>query len=198
MWDIRTGKQAQVFNSKKEVLSVVFSPDGSQVATASNDKSISLWDIETGQRVSKLEGHDNDISAVVFSPDGKFLISGSHDRSIILWDIAKGSRRKTFIGHENEIISLAISRDGNRLVSLEKWHHIPMPIDAFFGAVKRIRQHPESEDKHGALIIVWDVTSGQIIKRIKAEKESEAMALSPDGHYLLLGQKKDILVYKID
>ncbi|CAD8167197.1 unnamed protein product [Paramecium pentaurelia] len=69
------------------VRSACISPDGNTLASGSNDKSIRLWDVKTGQQQAKLDGHENWVASVCFSPDGNTLASGSYDNSIRLWDV---------------------------------------------------------------------------------------------------------------
>ena len=59
------------------VLSVAFSPDGKRIVSGSRDKTIQLWDAETGEMLQPpLEGHKDEVQAVAFSPDGKCIVSG--------------------------------------------------------------------------------------------------------------------------
>jgi platelet-activating factor acetylhydrolase IB subunit alpha len=61
-------------------------------ATGSRDKTIKLWNVETGVCIATLNGHDNWVRALVFHPDGKYLLSSSDDKSIKIWDLDQGPR----------------------------------------------------------------------------------------------------------
>ena len=69
--------------------SVAWSPDGSQLASASNDKTVRIWDASTGQEVSQLQGHSSDVRSVAWSPDGSQLASASEDETVCIWDLVR-------------------------------------------------------------------------------------------------------------
>ncbi len=81
--------------------SVAFSPDGSTLASASQDGTIILWDVKTRRRLgTPLAGHTDAVWGVAFSPDGGTLASASQDGTVILWDV-KTRRRlgEPLVGH---------------------------------------------------------------------------------------------------
>jgi WD40 repeat protein len=69
---------------------VAWSPDGRSILTGSRDRTLSLWEASTGERVRVLEGHDGGVTSVAFSPDGSPAVSGSQDKSVILLEVASG------------------------------------------------------------------------------------------------------------
>jgi WD40 repeat protein len=76
------------------VQSVCFSPDGRTLATAEDDHSVFLWEVETGQPRRDLEGHRGAVFAVAFAPDGKSLASASYDLTALVWDVARRAGRQ--------------------------------------------------------------------------------------------------------
>ena len=67
--------------------SVAFSPDGSTLASGSEDNTVRLWDVETGEHIRTLTGHTGVVWSVAFSPDGRTLASGSEDCTVLLWGL---------------------------------------------------------------------------------------------------------------
>ena len=93
LWDIETGTAigCALEGHSSSVNSVVFSPDGSKLASASHDNMVCLWDVETGSAIGcALEGHSSSVYLVVFSPDGFKLASQSYDNTVCLWDADLG------------------------------------------------------------------------------------------------------------
>lgn len=81
------------------VYCVAFGPDGKTLASASEDKTVTLWDVATGKERAILRGHTESVLSVAYSPDGKTLASASLDKTVKLWDAATGKERTTLQGH---------------------------------------------------------------------------------------------------
>ena len=65
--------------------SVAYSPDGTKIISGSGDKTIKIWNANTGQCLQTLEGHSGSVYSVAYSPDGTKIISGSFDYTIKIW-----------------------------------------------------------------------------------------------------------------
>jgi len=99
------------------VNSVAISPQGSTLASGSDDKTIKLWNLDTQQAIATLEGHAHAVKSVAFSPNGKILATGSDDRTIKLWDINTTQEIRTLSGHSHAVKSVSFSQDGKLLAS---------------------------------------------------------------------------------
>ncbi|KAK3984174.1 putative vegetative incompatibility protein [Cladorrhinum sp. PSN332] len=99
------------------VYSVAFSPNSKLIASASDDKTVKLWDTATGACTQTLEGHSNFVLSVAFSPDSKLVASALDDKTVKLWDAATGACTQTLEGHSNFVLSVAFSPDSKLIAS---------------------------------------------------------------------------------
>ena len=142
------------------ITELVFSSDGATLASASEDRTIRLWDVTTGTHKHTLTGHNSHIYSIAFSPDGSTLASGSRNGKIRIWDATVGQYRVTLEGHQSDIYSVAFSPDGKTLVS---------------GSADRT-------------IRLWDATTRQYRVTLEGHTESvNSVAFSPDGKTLASG-----------
>ncbi|EPQ56333.1 hypothetical protein GLOTRDRAFT_128279 [Gloeophyllum trabeum ATCC 11539] len=99
--------------------SVAFSPYGKLIVSGSDNKTIRLWNAQTGEAVGQpLRGHHQVVNSVAFSPDGKLIVSGSDDMTIRLWNAQTGEAvHEPLRGHHQSVSSVAFCPNGKLIVS---------------------------------------------------------------------------------
>lgn len=156
------------------VLDVKFSPDNKRIAAATARGHIKLWDVATGTRLMKLQGHVNWIRDIVFTPDGNRLISAGDDRTIRIWNLNSGTLEKTIRGHLGRIRSLSLAPDGQSFVSTG----IESAVEALY----------EASDDYESVVKVWDLETGTCKQVIKGHTDwILAVDYSSNGNLVATG-----------
>lgn len=99
------------------IRAAVFSPDGRQLATASDDQTARVWSVGTGQPVSPPLEHRAPVWRVAFSPNGRLLATATAGRTIRVWDAATGEPITPHLRHTGPITNLVFSPDGGSLLA---------------------------------------------------------------------------------
>lgn len=151
------------------VKSIVYSPNEKYIATGGYDKTIRIWDVETGKEIRKFCGHTSSVMSISYTPDGKYIISGSGDGTIRIWNVEKGKEIKK-ITENSCVYSISCSPDGKNIVS-------------------------GSGDK----IVIRNLKTGERIKMLEKfdNKYSNEciVSYSPDGKYVAVGYSSKITIY---
>jgi hypothetical protein len=96
---------------------VAVSPDGRCAVSASSDKALKVWDLETGRELRTLQGHADSVNGVAVSSRGRRAVSASFDEALKVWDLEAGRELHTLRGHSNSVHGVAVSPDGRHAVS---------------------------------------------------------------------------------
>jgi len=98
LFDVRTGRVLQLFDTGGQTYGGVISPDGKKILTGSLYGTATIWDIESGKKEKTVVGHKGLVNRMAFSPDGKLFVTsdgfGLKEPSVMLWDSNTVNDRK--------------------------------------------------------------------------------------------------------
>ncbi|MBD2361325.1 ribosome assembly protein 4 [Anabaena minutissima FACHB-250] len=181
------------------VNSVAYHPDGKQLASASADKTIKIWDISTGKTLQTLSGHSNWVNSIAYSPDGQQLASASWDKTIKIWDISTGQPLRTLSGHSSPVISIAYSPDKQQLASasidstIKIWDistgKLLTTLSGHSSSVYSVTYSPDGQHLASAsadnTIKIWNISTGKPLQTLSGHDDSViSIVYSPDGQHL--------------
>jgi tetratricopeptide (TPR) repeat protein len=144
-------------------------PDGRRAVSASYDKTLRVWDLETGRCLRVMEGHTHFDNCVSVTPDGLRAVSGSRDGALRVWDLETGRCLRVLEGHTASVGSVSVTPDGLRAVS-------------------------ESSDN---TLRAWDLETGTCLI-IALTQASRAVAISPTpGRFIAGTVTGEVLQYDL-
>ena len=186
----------------EEVYAVVVAPDGSWLASGSDDGTVRIWDVATGQEGAVLEGHTDMVRALAVAPDASWLASGSDDGTVRIWDVATGQERAVLESHTSHVEALAVAPDGSWLAS-GSWDSTVRIWDAatsrerallpgHTNVVRALAVAPDgswlASGSDDGTVRIWDVATSQERALLPGHTDMvRALAVAPDGSWLASG-----------
>ncbi len=203
LWDTRTWQEVHTFDISKPDLNVIdFSPDGRLLASAE-----AIWDVESGETILELK-HTGEVGRVDFSPDGSMLAIAGYPAQVSLVDVATGEEIRILEKQSGELgyFNVLFSPDGKLIAAggvngganngkVVLW-------DVESGKTVRILEHGDETGEHGIafspdgtllagggtspFVAIWNVASGEIVKKVWLSNGIYGLEFSPDGRMLAL------------
>ncbi|KAG2113754.1 uncharacterized protein F5147DRAFT_834759 [Suillus discolor] len=156
-------------NHEKDINAVAVFPDKRRMITGSDDRTLRLWDLETGVVLKKMEAHSSRVWALTISRDGKIIASGDSNGEVIAWHGETGkSITKPIKAHFKVITSVDFSLDG-MVLATGSWDYT---------------------------VKFWSTKTWQMQgDRIKCDDEVNCVRYSPSGELLAIATSDSIQIY---
>jgi WD40 repeat protein len=142
---------------KKPISAIAISPNGKWLAVASEDKTVSIWNLGTGVYHGCLTGHTDRIPALAWHPDSNYLVSAGWDTTARVWDANTLQPTIILNSHATQVHAAAFSGDGRWLACADSSHTIHL----------------------------WDFAAKKTVHKLKVPAaELRTLAFSADGKFL--------------
>lgn len=156
----KKASQINISGHSDDIFSIRFSPDEKFLASCSLDKTIKIWDLDSGKLIRTLCS-DIPIGRIAMNRDGETLASDYNNNQIAIWNLKTGEIKRTLFGYDGGIRSLAFSHDGNLLAS-GSWS--------------------------GGIIDIWNWKTGQLIYSLSSGcQRINCLSFSPNDQLLASG-----------
>eukprot|EP00792_Barthelona_sp_PAP020_P006535 TRINITY_DN3024_c0_g2_i1.p2 TRINITY_DN3024_c0_g2~~TRINITY_DN3024_c0_g2_i1.p2 ORF type:complete len:319 (-),score=80.72 TRINITY_DN3024_c0_g2_i1:1270-2226(-) len=224
VWDIL--KDENQFAAPKKLLTghngavqdCVLSNDGDYVLSASWDKTLNLYKIETGERAIRFAGaHQNDVMACAFTPQVRGIVSVGRDRSIVTWNLEGEVIEKTENAHQHWVSCIAFSKQTNNLRYVTGgWDNMVnvWKIDEEGNHVKLATLKGHSDTVNAVCVsaddsivmtagrdkkvLVWEFETLNFISSLNTESEVSDLSFSAQYHILAAATDEGIRIWNLD
>ena len=213
IYDAHTGEEHNLLlgHGLGGVPAIAFSPNNQLLASGGRDKTIRLWDPNTGQHKATFIGHQDAVYSVAFSPNGKTLASCGEDETIRMWDVATGELRFTFAGHAGGVSEVIYSPDGDLLGSYG-WDEMIHMWDAHTGKYLRSLDGQTGNintiafSLNGEMLAsgcaegaikFWDINTGQTLTTLQTASDYRgvsSVSFTPDGRTFVSTNYEDDVI----
>jgi WD40 repeat protein/tRNA A-37 threonylcarbamoyl transferase component Bud32 len=224
VWDVASGTAKLKVGTgvhRGFVNAAAFSPDGTRLATASDDRVV-VWDAASGEKLVEAEGRLDRITAIDYSPDGKqlLIVGDGKEDSVLALDADSLETLRSYRGHTQAVLCGKYSRDGRWIITgsddntariwdaatgqLREWRpnpetNIELKLAAHTSGVSAVAFTPDGrrvltggKDMTAKL---WDAQTGKEILTLTGQTgEITSVAVSPDGRYFLTASRDGTMV----
>lgn len=178
------------------VTSVALTFDGALAVSGSEDRTLGVWDVGSGELLRTLVGHDKWVTAVALTPDGTMAVSAGEDMTVRVWDVHNGTLQRTLEGHTDRVSGVALTPDGIIAVSsswdktVRVWHvsngKLLRTLTGHSGWVTSVAISADGCTTVSAsgdgTIRVWNVATGELVRELEGHTAAViGVALVSDG-----------------
>ena len=143
-------------------------PDSRIVISSSEDNTLRIWDLNTGDCFNKIKGFEI-IKRITITPDARKIVFGDNDKSIKVLDLQTGSLVYDLQGHEDSVINIAITPDGKKIIS--------------YAGI------------YDPTLRVWDIQNGELLcVYLSKANISSISRILPDGRFVYGSTSGEVII----
>ncbi|CAO3675174.1 unnamed protein product [Umbelopsis vinacea] len=194
---------------------IAISSDGQFALSASWDKTIRLWDLNTGTTTRRFIGHTNDVLSVSFSADNRQIVSGSRDRTIKLWNTLGECKYNITEGGHTEWVScvrfspnpanpVIVSGGWDKVVKVWELTKCKLRTNhiGHTGYINTVTVSPDgslcaSGGKDG-IVMLWDLNDSKHLYSLEAGDIVNALTFSPNRYWLCAATNSGIKIWDLE
>lgn len=176
---------------------IVIGADGQTLVSGGQDKTIKVWELQTGKLKKTLRSDSGAINDLAIAPDGKTVVTGSGDRLVRIWDITSDRPPQILKGHSGSVLHVHMASDGKTVISVADGINREVKVwDIATGKQKATLPYTHFDDISpdgktvlftlpSSKLVAWDVTTNQQQVLQKFFSSSDIARISVDGQTLV-------------
>ncbi|MEC4816407.1 MAG: caspase family protein [Scytonema sp. PMC 1069.18] len=180
---------------ERPVRSVMFSPDGQQLATSGDDGTARLWNIQ-GKELQRFEKHEGSVRSIKYHPNGQLVATAGDDGFVRLWNL-RGQLVKEWNAQQGRLWGVEFSPDGNLVASegddgtVRLWNlqgERSVELKGHQKPVKSVSFNPNgnliASASDDGTIRLWNFQGQELEKITSHEGPVTSLSFSPNGQRL--------------
>ncbi|RKP13089.1 WD40-repeat-containing domain protein [Piptocephalis cylindrospora] len=197
------------------VQDVVISSDGQFALSASWDKTLRLWDLNTGRTTRRFLGHTNDVLSVSFSADNRQIVSGSRDKTIKLWNTLGECKFNISENGHTEWVScvrfspnpanpVIVSGGWDKLVKVWELNKCKLRTNhiGHNGYINTVTVSPDgslcASGGKDSIVMLWDLNESKHLYSLEAGDVINALVFSPNRYWLCAATASAIRIWDLE
>ncbi|KAI8579101.1 hypothetical protein K450DRAFT_243862 [Umbelopsis ramanniana AG] len=197
------------------VQDLAISSDGQFALSASWDKTIRLWDLNTGTTTRRFIGHTNDVLSVSFSADNRQIVSGSRDKTIKLWNTLGECKYNITEGGHTEWVScvrfspnpanpVIVSGGWDKIVKVWELTKCKLRTNhiGHTGYITSVTISPDgslcSSGGKDGIVMLWDLNESKHLYSLEAGDLINALTFSPNRYWLCAATSTCIKIWDLE
>ncbi len=201
LWNIKDATVKATFDAVTPQRHMVFSLDGTSLASHGFDNALRLWDVRSGESLCEPALHEQTITTIAFHPDGRGVVSGSRDGAVHFWKLSASHRSEQRLPHDDGVRRATFSPSQHLIATATLDRHVRVwrrsgellsrsgPFSAPVASLQFSRDDRRLLVSYGRHAEVRDAHSGQPIGPALDQETQMFCVLAPDGETVVGGSQ---------